>query len=72
MREYPLTTSTRLIGVFRRLKNLPTIGQIERLLIEECLRRNWDNKSETARQLGMTREGLRKKLHRMNEPRRWS
>jgi len=47
------------------MKTLPTIGQLERLVIEEGLRRNWDNKSETARQLGITREGLRKKLHRM-------
>lgn len=65
VRRYPLVTSTKMIGFFRRLKTLPTIGQIERVLIEEVLRRTDWNKTRAAKALDITREGLRKKLFRM-------
>lgn len=58
-------TSTRVIGFFRRLKTLPSIGQMERLLIEEAMYRTGDNKTHSAEILGLTREGLRKKMLRV-------
>lgn len=64
-RRYPPMTSTRVIGFFRRLKTLPSIGQMERLLIEEAMYRTDDNKTHSAKILGMTREGLRKKMLRV-------
>lgn len=64
-RRYPPVTSTRLIGFFRRLPNLPTIGQMDRLLIEEALRRTDGNKTWAAELLDVTREGLRKKVNQI-------
>jgi DNA-binding NtrC family response regulator len=64
-RKYPPVTSTRLIGFFRRLKTLPSMAQMERLLVEEALYRTAWNKSHAAILLGITREGLRKKLARI-------
>ncbi len=48
-----------------RLEPLPQLRAVERLLIQEALSRTADNKSRAAAALGMTREGLRKKLIRL-------
>jgi DNA-binding protein Fis len=38
------------------------MNQVERWLLAEALRENDGNKTKTAQQLGITREGLHKKL----------
>lgn len=50
---------------FRRLNPLPSLQEIERLLIAEALLRCRNKVAPAARILGLTREGLRKKLIRM-------
>ncbi len=49
-------------------ENLPeiTLREMEKKLIAQALKRTRGNKSEAARQLGITREGLRKKIKRLN------
>ncbi len=46
------------------LAYLPQIREVERMLIQEALLRAGNNKSAAARTLGVTREGLRKKIIR--------
>ena len=46
---------------------LQTLAEIERLTVREHLRRAGGNKSRAARTLGISREGLRKKLARWRE-----
>ena len=50
-----------------RLKELPTLEELERLVIAEAMRRNSSVKRKAAEQLGLTREGLRKKILRLAE-----
>lgn len=40
---------------------------VERFLIEDALRRNGGSKTEAARDLGMTREGLHKRIKQIAE-----
>lgn len=47
-----------------KLDPLPQLRELERLLILEALNRSGNNKTRAAAALGMTREGLRKKLNR--------
>ncbi len=47
-----------------RLEPFPQLREVERLLIEAALRRE-RNRAEVARMLGVTREGLRKKMIRL-------
>ena len=46
------------------MKYLPTLMELDRLLMKEALERCY-TKTEAASVLGLTREGLRKKLYRM-------
>ncbi len=48
-----------------RLEQVPPLEEIERLIIVEALRRTHNNKTRAAQALGITREGLRKKLQRL-------
>lgn len=48
-----------------RLEQVPPLVEIERLIIVEALRRTHNNKTRAAQALGITREGLRKKLQRL-------
>jgi DNA-binding NtrC family response regulator len=41
-----------------------TLGRIESLLLRRALERNGGRRAETARRLGLTREGLYKKMKR--------
>jgi DNA-binding protein Fis len=50
-----------------RLTELPTLAELERLVIAEAMRRNSSVKTKAAEQLGLTREGLRKKIMRLAE-----
>jgi DNA-binding NtrC family response regulator len=43
---------------------LPTLRQIERLLVDEALRRSGGNQSIAATMLGITRQALNKRLHK--------
>jgi hypothetical protein len=49
----------------RRLDPIPQIEQLEILLIQEAMRRAGNNKTRAAAWLGITREGLRKKIMRL-------
>ena len=49
----------------KRLERIPQLEQLEILLIQEAMRRANNNKTQAAAWLGMTREGLRKKIMRM-------
>ncbi len=48
-----------------RVQRLPHIDQMARMLIVEALARSGNNKTAAAAALGMTREGLRKKIMRL-------
>lgn len=48
----------------RKADPLPTIWDVDRLLMEEALRR-FDTKTAAAQAIGLTREGFRKKILRM-------
>lgn len=50
-----------------QLEQLPTLAELERLIIAEAMRRNNSVKRLAAEQLGLTREGLRKKILRLAE-----
>jgi hypothetical protein len=50
----------------RRLEKLPHIAELERMLIEEALHRFDGNKARAAAALGVSREGLRKKITRLH------
>ena len=47
-----------------RLEPFPRLQEMERLLIREALTRSKNNRTRAAAALGLTREGLRKKLNR--------
>ena len=47
-----------------RLEPFPLLQEMERLLIREALNRCGNNRTRAAAALGLTREGLRKKLNR--------
>lgn len=47
-----------------RLEPFPLLQEMERLLIREALTRSKNNRTRAAAALGLTREGLRKKLNR--------
>ena len=47
-----------------RLEPFPLLREMERLLIQEALNRCGNNRTRAAAALGLTREGLRKKLNR--------
>ena len=49
----------------KRLDPIPQLEQLEILLIQEAMRRANNNKTQAAAWLGMTREGLRKKIMRL-------
>lgn len=48
-----------------RLNKLPQLEELEKMLIQEALKRFKNNKTRAAEVLGMTREGLRKKIERL-------
>ncbi len=54
----------QLRGCLQELRQLPTVGEWDRLLMEEATRRFY-TKTESAAALGLTREGYRRKLLRM-------
>jgi DNA-binding NtrC family response regulator len=43
-----------------------TVGRLEALLIRRALEAHGGRRAETARRLGLTREGLYKKMKRLN------
>ena len=47
-------------------ESLPTLRQIEDLLVEEAMRRTGDNQSIAALTLGISRQALNKRLKKMN------
>ncbi len=47
-----------------RLEPFPLLQEMERLLVQEALNRYGNNRTRAAAALGLTREGLRKKLNR--------
>ena len=47
---------------------LPTIKQVERLLVDEALRRSGGNQAIAATMLGITRQALNKRLKKTNDP----
>lgn len=49
----------------KRLNTLPQLEELEKMLIQEALKRHKNNKTRAAVVLGMTREGLRKKMLRL-------
>ncbi len=53
-----------LRGCLQNLRQLPTVEEWDRLLMEEATRR-YPTKTESAAALGLTREGYRRKLVRM-------
>jgi hypothetical protein len=53
-----------LRACLRRLYQLPTVGEWDRLLMEEASGRFY-TKTESAAAIGLTREGYRRKLLRM-------
>lgn len=55
---------TPLRACLQNLKQLPTVSEWDRLLMEEATRR-FSTKTESAAALGLTREGYRRKLLRM-------
>ncbi len=59
-----LRTHPRLRAFLRRMKDLPTLEELERLLVVEAMRR-CRTKTAAAAAVGITREGFRKKLVRM-------
>jgi two-component system response regulator HupR/HoxA len=72
----PKHFSERLGASFAPIANLPlesqpdetlreTLDRVERWLVHEALRRNGGHRARTARGLGVTREGLYKKLKRL-------
>jgi hypothetical protein len=63
-REQSLRTITAGELPLGRLEPLPSLREMERLFILEALSRSGNNKTRAAAVLGMTREGLRKKLNR--------
>ncbi len=63
-REQALRTITAGELPLGRLDPLPSLREMERLFILEALSRSGNNKTRAAAVLGMTREGLRKKLNR--------
>ena len=48
-----------------RLEEIPNLAEVERLVIGEAMRRARSNKTKAAGFLGLTREGLRKKIGRL-------
>lgn len=48
-----------------RLEELPALQEVERMIIAEAMRRSQNNKTLAAAALGITREGLRKKILRL-------
>ncbi len=50
---------------FSRMQRLPQLQELEKMLIQEAMGR-FSNKTKMARVLGITREGLRKKIIRFN------
>jgi DNA-binding protein Fis len=46
------------------MRELPTLWDLERILMEEAIQRYW-TKTEAAQAVGLTREGYRRKLIRM-------
>jgi two-component system response regulator HupR/HoxA len=72
----PKHFSERLGASFAPIANLPldahpgeplrdTLDRVERWLVHDTLRRNGGHRARTARQLGVTREGLYKKMKRL-------
>jgi hypothetical protein len=47
---------------FEDLKQVPNIAEVERLLISVAMKRNQNNRGKAAAALGISREGLRRKL----------
>ena len=54
--------SARLSGILDRADLNAVMEEVERLLLTEALRDHGNNKTKTADALGITREGLHKKL----------
>jgi len=50
-----------------RLEALPQIGELELMLIEEAMQRCHGNKTHAAAVLGVSREGLRRKITRLTQ-----
>jgi transcriptional regulator with PAS, ATPase and Fis domain len=48
-------------------ESLPTLKQIEDLLVEEAMKRACDNQSIAALALGISRQALNKRLKKMNQ-----
>jgi DNA-binding NtrC family response regulator len=46
------------------LARIPNLAEVERMLVTEALNRNKNNKGKAAAALGISREGLRRKLSR--------
>ena len=63
-RRYAPRRFNEVRACLRRMKYLPTLMELDRLLMKEALERCY-TKTEAASVLGLTREGLRKKLYRM-------
>ena len=51
-----------MLGVLKRKKHKEMMEQVERYLLIESLRDHENNKTASAKSLGITREGLHKKL----------
>jgi DNA-binding NtrC family response regulator len=70
--DYPEVKPTGAVGPvdsahpFSHLKELPTLGEVQVMLIEEALRRAGHNQTTAAEMLGITRSGLSKAIKRKN------
>lgn len=62
--QAPMKLSVQQLPL-KRLDPIPQLEQLEILLIQEAMRRASNNKTQAAAWLGITREGLRKKIRRL-------
>jgi hypothetical protein len=62
--QAPMKLSVQQLPL-KRLDPIPQLEQLEILLIQEAMRRAGNNKTQAAAWLGITREGLRKKIRRL-------
>jgi hypothetical protein len=62
--QAPMKLSVQQLPL-KRLDAIPQLEQLEVLLIQEAMRRAGNNKTQAAAWLGITREGLRKKIRRL-------
>lgn len=61
---YPLRKFTDVRVCLRRMRQMPTVEEWNRLLMEEAAARFY-TKTDSAAAIGLTREGYRRKLQRM-------